>query len=87
MRIRVKTQKRFLPLLAVLSVTVGLPLQRAVQQPKVDKKEITMTGSAVEVAMRPHQIVTLRIGSFSKQNSWVFSLQAKVNVTVHVAGV
>jgi alpha-mannosidase len=32
-----------------------------------DEKEIALTGSAVEIAMRPHQIVTLRIiGEFQQ---------------------
>src|SRR6516165_5755971 len=35
MKIWVKTQKRFLHLLGILSVTLGLPLQSAAQQPKV----------------------------------------------------
>jgi hypothetical protein len=32
-----------------------------------DEKEIALTGSALEIAMRPHQIVTLRIiGEFQQ---------------------
>src|SRR5215831_15560023 len=45
MKIWVKTQKRFLHLLGVLSVTLGLPLQSAAQQPKVPgEKQVWQIG-------------------------------------------
>src|SRR5215831_5327013 len=45
MKVRVKTQKRFLHLLTVLSVTLGLPLQCAAQQPKVQgEKQVWQIG-------------------------------------------
>src|SRR5262252_4986664 len=45
MKIWVKTQKRLLHLLGVLSVTLGLPLQSAAQQPKVPgEKQVWQIG-------------------------------------------